>query len=270
MNSSRLLYEIDVLGRFLEMAYLPHTAAAVRSLSASDFSTNPQAGWHTNIVEEYRREVEHSRNILGEHDAAYHVTLIDALDLLITDALPRSKEFMHFLLAARPLVEAIGESHGNTRELYRSFVSGRSSTKQVYLNLSLMYLILCEGIFKNQARLLLGLRAVGDGKNIATDFLSARFSPKVLLEQLEEHQLEAFAAGYHRHVRNAIAHGNMQFQRGTDAMRFKDFDPSNPTSPLFDETWPFVRLAALYAKLDDTYLVLSTYLQIHFLPLAVG
>src|ERR1700677_4370292 len=115
MNSSRLLHEIDALGGFLEMAYLPRTAAAVRAVSANDFATATKVGWHTCIVEEYRREVEHSMNILGEYDAAHHLTLTKALDLLIAAALRRSDEFMYFLFAARPLIEAIGESHGNTR-----------------------------------------------------------------------------------------------------------------------------------------------------------
>jgi hypothetical protein len=174
-----------------------------------------------------------------------------------------------FWLAARPVAEAIGESHGNTRELYQSFVPGESSTKHVYLSLCLMYLILCEGVFKNQARLLLGLHAVAQGKSGATEYLSRPLSPTGLQQNLEQSLLGECAVGYSRHVRNSIAHGHMRFNPKTEEMRFRDFLPSDPRTPVFDETWKFARLAFLYAKLDDTYLIVSTYLQVHFLPLAV-
>jgi hypothetical protein len=130
-----------------------------------------------------------------------------------------------------------------------------------------MYLILCEGVFKNLARLVLGFRAIGDGE-INADWLARRLDPKVMVNELHDKQLDAFAVGYHRHIRNAIAHGYLRFQPSTEEMRFRDFKPSDPATPVFDESWPFARLAWLYAKLDDTYLIVSTCLQIAFLPLA--
>jgi hypothetical protein len=268
MDSHDLIREIESLARFLDLAYLPRTAAAVRSLSTIDFAKSDRQSWHSPIVEEYRREVEQSRNILGESDPAQHRALVETLDNIIIPGALRPDEFRAFLLAARFLIEAIGESHGNTRELYRSFVHGRSSTKHTYLNLCLMYLILCEGVFKNQARLLLGFWAIADRAADATAYLVKPLSPGDLLRELNQSGLDVYTAGYNRHIRNSIAHGHMRFQSDTEAMRFRDFEPSNPVAPVFDETWPFHRLAWLYAKLDDTYLIVSTYLQILFLPLA--
>lgn len=270
MNGTDLSREIEALGRFLDMAYLPRTAEAVRRLSTIDLRRVSREMWHVPVVEEYRREVEHSLNILGEPDHEHHRRLVDILDSLVGAALRHPDEFAEFLLSAHLVIEAIGESHGNTREMYRSFISNQASSKHVFLTLCLMYLILCEGVFRNQARLLLGLRAVADRDDSATSLLVKPLSPKVLQETLEKEQLGAYAAGYNRHIRNAIAHGHMRFIAGTNEMRFQDIDLSNPATPRFDETWLFARFALLYAKLDDTYLVVSTYLQVHFMPLMVG
>ena len=268
MNDHDLIREIEPLARFLDMAYLPRTARAVRALIAIDFAKSDGHRWHSHVVEEYRREVEQSLSILGEPDPAHHRALVETLDIIMPRALERPEEFKAFLLAARFLIEAIGESHANTRELYRSLVLGRSSTKHTYLNLCLMYLILCEGVFKNQARLLLGFWAVANSAGDASAYLDKSLNPNRLLRELNQCGLDAYAAGYNRHIRNSIAHGHMRFQPDTEAMQFRDFEPSNPAAPVFDETWPFRRLASLYAKLDDTYLIVSTYLQILFLPLA--
>jgi hypothetical protein len=269
MNGPNVRQEIEALSRFLEMACLPSTAAALRSLLAVDLADGDRVTWHIPVVEEYRREVEHSLNILGEPDPHHHRHLVQALDALIPGALRQPGQFAAFLLEAKPVIEAIGESHGNTRELYRSFVVPDPSTKHTYLNLCLMYLMLCEGVFKNEGRLLLGLRAVAEGTGDAAMYLVKPLSLRALQKSLEGHQLEAYVAGYSGHIRNAIAHGHMRF-RSDGHMRFRDFRQSDPVNAVFDETWPFARLASLYAKLDDTYLIVSTYLQIHFLPLAVG
>lgn len=242
-----------------------------RQFAPSARSILPRAIGTTGIgelLDEYQREVEQSPSILGEADPAHHRALVETLNVIIPRALRRPDEFRAFLLAARFVIEAIGESHGNTREFYRSFVLGQSSTKHTYLNLCLMYLILCEGVFKNQARLLLGVCAIADGAGLATAYLVEPLSPKGLLKELNQRGLNVYTAGYNQHVRNSIAHGHMRFQPNTEAMRFRDFEPSDPVAPVFDETWPCSRLASLYAKLDDTYLIVSTYLQILFLPLA--
>lgn len=252
------------------MAYLPRTAAAVRALATIDLSEMTRSTWHWPIVEEYRREVEGSPNILGEADAAHHTRVVGSLDSVVPLALGHPQQFAAFLLLARSTIEAIGESHGNTRELYRSFVSAEPSAKHTFLSLCLMYLILCEGVFKNQGRLLLGIRAVAHGRATPGDYLARPLSPKALVKELQDGGLDVYTVGYHRNIRNAIAHGHIRFRADADAMRFRDFDPSNVEAAVFDETWPFSRMASLYAKLDDTYLVVATYLQIHFLPLALG
>lgn len=269
MNDARLPHEIDALGRFLDFAYLPRTADLVRRLAKADLRGAEFDTWLLPIVEEYRREVVDSLNFLGEPDTEHHKRLLHMLDSVVGGALRYPKEFFAFMLSARPIVEVIGESHGNTREMYRSIISHVGSKKHAFLTICLMYLILCEGVLRNQARLLLGLRAVGEGDARATSFLLKPVSQKVLEQTLQDPDLGVCADGYHRHVRNAIAHGHMRFIPATEEMRFRDFDAASLATPIFEETWEFARLARAYAKLDDTYLVISTYLQIHFLPALV-
>lgn len=270
MSGADLVRQLEALSRFLDMAFLPRTAAAVHRLSSIDLRGTARESWHVPVVEEYRNEVKYSLNILGEPDEEHHKRLIDVLDSLVGAAAQHPDDLTGFLLSTRPVMEAIGESHGNTREMYRSLVSNEASRKHLFLTICVMYLILCEGIFRNQARLLLGLRAVADRDDSATSLLTKPLSPSVVQETLERRQLGAFADGYNRHVRNAIAHGHMRFIAARNEMRFRDFDPWNPATPVFDETWPFERFARLYAKLDDTYLVFATYLQVYLMPLMVG
>jgi hypothetical protein len=150
MNSQRIIRELEALGGFLDMAYMPKTAAAVRDLIEVDlFATDPEI-WHPALVALYRDEVHHSLNIIGEPDPDHHRALVDGMDGVVTGAATSPEPWSAFLRSMHPMVEVIGESHGNTRELSRSFVASGSSRKHVYINLCLMYLILCEGVFPDR------------------------------------------------------------------------------------------------------------------------
>jgi hypothetical protein len=180
-----------------------------------------------------------------------------------TDA--RSRVFTRL----RRVAEAIGESHGNTRELYHSAMT--PSEKHFYINLCLMYLILCEGVFPNQARLLIALHDISLGPTFPEDRDTPNMMPAMLARRLEQINLGAFAAGYHRHVRNAIAHGHFRYDPVRRQMRFWDYSGNRRMTLTFDEAWPLGKLAWCYAKMDDAYLVMSTYFQVYFLPsLAAG
>ncbi len=50
-------------------------------------------------------------------------------------------------------------------------------------------------------------------------------------------------------------------------MRFRDYRLRPQVEVLFDEVWPFDGFAQHYARMDDAYLMVSTYLQVHFLSL---
>jgi hypothetical protein len=126
-------------------------------------------------------------------------------------------------------------------------------------------LILSEGVFGPQTRFLLAVRALGDGHSKPEAILTERVKPSVLVDRLKGGGLGAFADGYHRHVRNSIAHGHFRFEPETESMRFRDYKPDSDAL-VFDESWPFQRMAWLLAKLDDAYLVNSSYWQVHFLP----
>ena len=51
MNSPFIVREIEALGHFLDMAYLPKTAAAVRQLAAVDLRTRDQDLWFDPLLE---------------------------------------------------------------------------------------------------------------------------------------------------------------------------------------------------------------------------
>jgi hypothetical protein len=263
-------HEIDALARFLKLASLPRTASAVRALSVVELRRLPYETWWFPVVEEYRREVAPSLNILGEPDIEYHNHLVKTLDSVIPGAVSAT-QFAEFMLSVRPIVERIGESHGNAQEIYRSF-RPTSSSKHVFLNMCFMYVILCEGVFPSQARILLGLEALARSEKGSSSLPALeRLGSQGLRTRLEKKQLGVFAAGYNRNIRNAIAHGHMCFVHDSNQVRFRDFRPSDPSTPVFDEVWPLAKFAWLFARLDDAYWVFSTYFQIHFLPsLALG
>jgi hypothetical protein len=165
------------------------------------------------------------------------------------------------MLRSKHTLERVGESLGNTREMYRSFVVGEPSTKHTYLNVCLMYLILCEGLFGPQARFLLAVDSLsedGDTYSVLTD----KMKPLVLADRLAASGLGAFVDGYHRHIRNSVAHGHFRFDQKTQSMRFRDYKPDSEML-VFDEVWPFQQMAWLFAKLDDTYLVNASFWQVH-------
>lgn len=245
------------------MAYLPRTAGAIRSLIGKNLRAS--ADWHAAVVDVYRGEVVASLNILGEPDPQYHTDLLAALDNLLADAAGQSEKLLALMLRAKASFDRIGESHGNTREMYKSLVGGAGSTKHTYLNICLMYLVLCEGVFGPQARFLLGIKAVGRGDAEPQGVLTEKVKPAALAERLDSFGLGAFRQGYHRHVRNAIAHGQFRFDPETQLMRFRDYKPDSDVL-VFEESWPFEGMARLFAKLDDTYLVSASYWQVHFLP----
>jgi hypothetical protein len=182
--------------------------------------------WHAAVVDVYRSEIGGSLNILGEPDPEYHDALIQALDRLLARVAERMDRFFDVMLRSKHTLDRVGESHGNTREMYRSFVVGEPSTKHTYLNVCLMYLILCEGLFGPQARFLLSVDSLsedGDTYSVLTD----KIKPLVLAERLAASGLGAFADGYHRHIRNSVAHGHFRFDQKRQSMRFRDYKPDS-------------------------------------------
>lgn len=263
MNSQRIIREIQALARFLDMAYMPKTAAAVRDLTEVDLMATDPETWHPALFALYRDEVRHSLNILGEPDPDHHRALVDGLDGVVTGAVTCPEPWSAFLRRMHPTVEVIGQSHGNTRELYRSFVASGASRKHVYINLCLMYLILCEGVFPGLARLLLGLHKVSHGE--VPD--SKPLQPAALAQRLNEVGMGVFAIGYNRHLRNAIAHGHFRYDPEPGTMRFCDYSYHEGEIRLtYDQSWPPDRFVWQFARMDDVYLVLATYLQVHLLP----
>jgi hypothetical protein len=262
MDEDGISRELVSLSRFLAFAYLPRTAAFVSSLTPVRLrSAEP---WHTPLMRIYQEEALSSFNLLGEPDPEHHRALLDGMDRLVQGASAKPDTLAEFLQQMHPLLVATGESHGNTRELYRSFVAPGSSTKHVYLNLCLMYLILCEGVFRNLGLFVLGLHDIvcpagpnGGGQNPSLETLGDR---------LRQVGLGAFAAGYDRHVRNAIAHGHFVYSAGGNTMRFRDYDYRRG-KVTFEEVWPFEKFVRQYAKLDDVYLLVGCYLQLWFLPM---
>ena len=265
MDISYIRHELEALARFLDLAYMPQTAKAVRDIQPAAVVSPPDEKSFSPVLDAYREEVLDSLNILGEPDLQHHKALLEGMDSLLVRMASKPQQSFSFLSDKRALLEAIGESHGNTRELYRSFASVHSSNKQVYLNLCLMYLILCEGVFTNLATILLGLYSIGNGTSLATPQRTARLSKT--LQTLDQIGLGAFSAGYSRHVRNAIAHGHFKYDSRSREMRFRDFTFHDSVTLVFDEVWPFEKFAWHYAKLDDVYWLVSTYLQVHFLSL---
>lgn len=263
MVSRRIDDELAATGRWFDMAYLPRTAAAIRSLIGKNIRTS--ADWHAEVVQVYRGEVVASLNILGEPDPPYHTDLLTALDVVLGEAAHQTERLLDLMMRAKSGLDRVGESHGNTREMYKSLVGGDGSTKHTYLNICLMYLILCEGVFSPQARFLLGVKAVGRGDGEPHAVLAEKVKPAILAERLDNSGLSAFRQGYDRHVRNAIAHGQFRFDLETREMRFRDYKPDSDVL-VFEESWPFERMARLFAKLDDTYLVNASYWQVYFLP----
>jgi hypothetical protein len=76
-----------------------------------------------------------------------------------------------------------------------------------------------------------------------------------------------FAIGYNRHLRNAIAHGHFRYDPEPGTMRFRDYSYHEGGVRLtYDESWPPDRFAWQFARMDDVYLVMATYLQVHLLP----
>lgn len=264
MNSPRIIRELEALSRFLHgIAYLPKTAAAVLALRNVDLKATKSDAWHPQLVDVYRDEVRNSLNFIGEPDPDHHQALLDGMDQVMIGAATNPQAWSAYLATVQPVVEAIGESHGNTRELYNSFIAPTSTPKHVFINLCLMYLILCEGVFPNQARLLLGFRSVSRGK--VTD--ARPLTPPVLAQKLQEADMDAFAAGYSRNIRNSIAHGHFRYDPNSGMMRFRDYSYHQGRISLnYDESWHLDKFGSQFAKMDDVYLVVSTYLQIYSLP----
>lgn len=261
MDEDGICRELASLSSFLAFAYLPRTAAFVGSLTPARLSSAEP--WYAALMRIYQEEAVSSLNLLGEPDPEHHRALLDGMDRLVQGASAMPDALGEFLRQIHPMLVAVGESHGNTRELYRSFVAAGSSRKHIYLNLCLMYLILCEGVFRNLGLFVLGLYDIAfpaapnaEGQNPGLETLGDR------LRQLG---LGAFAAGYDRHVRNAIAHGHFVYSAAGNTMCFRDYDYRRGRVT-FEEAWPAERFVRQYAKLDDVYLVVACYLQLCFLP----
>lgn len=259
--------ELTRLASDLEISYLPKTAEAVRELIGYNFAAGHHREWHASVVVTYRQELQQSLNIIGEPDPEHHRELLAALDRLFLDPGADPAVVPRVLLESRVLIEAVADTYSNTRELYRSFIADDESNRHAYLNMCLMYLMLCEGMFRNQARFLLSLHR--GNLELSTSAVTTTAASQQLHRQLVDAGLAAFANGYHRHVRNAIAHGHIKYVADNSTMRFQDFTHKDPGSPIFDEEWSFLKFAQLYSRLDDTYLALSTYLRVHFLPWSV-
>jgi len=121
-------------------------------------------------------------------------------------------------------------------------------------------------VFRDQGTLLVGLHAIANGSENPMGYLEKPLAPRKLVRELEARGLDIYAAGYNQHLRNSIAHGHLRFLPNTATMRFRDFNPFKQGAQTFDETLSLANVAALYAKLDDTYIVFSTYWQIYLLP----
>ena len=256
MNPTHIIRELEALGRWLDMAYLPKTASGVRALLGLDLSAVNADEWHSHLVSVYREEVSNSLNIIGEPDPAHHRALVAGLDQLVPTAAANRDAWLGLMASSRPAAEAMGESHGNTRELYQSF-SVTSSRKHVYINLCVMYLVLCEGVFPNIARLLLGFNAASRGDLIDISTVATA----QLARHLDEIGMAVFSAGYDRHIRNAIAHGHFTYEPDSGMMRFRDYGYREARFALqFEESWPLDQFARRFATMDDVYLVVSSVL----------
>lgn len=124
-----------------------------------------------------------------------------------------------------------------------------SNQELAFLNLCIVYGLMCEGLFDEAIRYLGILVNLANGKDVKYEDIQDKFIHEMRhdLKELTNSDSEILFAGYERHLRNSIFHFNFSYDESTGKMRFQDFIKEEKT---YDENICFEQFKRLYVLLN--------------------
>ena len=208
-----------VSARFVEGGF-PLTAGWVRRLS-KDFLL-PKATSDQIILEDLKdvQQIFKNEFVGSDENWKYRERCYDAFEKIIHEMIKAkglqasSKTFEKIL----PALQRGNEALSNLAEVYLTLVaSKRLSEKRRYYGLCFMYLILIEGLYDENIRILYIFRRAAKGVDIDYEAIQDKslWSFKGELEPV-------FFEGYNNRIRNAIAHARFRFDNAKSKMIFED------------------------------------------------
>lgn len=152
-----------------------------------------------------------------------------------------------------PALERGNEALANLAEIYLTLVSSKNlSEKGRYYGLCFMYIILTEGVYDENIRILYILKKASTKLDMEYEAIQDKnlWFFKKRLEPI-------FFEGWNNRVRNAIAHARFRFDSATNKMTFKDI--ANKFEPEYSERLSLREFGNRYYDKIDSLCRLRSY-----------
>jgi len=152
-----------------------------------------------------------------------------------------------------PALKSGNQALRNIAEIYLALIASRDlNDKRRYYGLCFMYLILIEGLFDENIRILYILKKASEGIDI--DYDEIKEKP---LRFFEDKLDPIFFEGYNNHIRNSIAHARFRFDQKKKKMIFKDRPYENQKG--FKMSLSLREFGTEYYEKIDSFCRLRTY-----------
>ena len=154
-----------------------------------------------------------------------------------------------------PAFETSNQAIENINEVYQALIAPNNQTeKRKYYALCFIYLILIEGLFDENIRILYSIEKAIAGEEVDYEKIRERS-----LGELKGDLAPVLFEGYNNRLRNAIAHAKFSYDEHTEKMTFRD--RRNRVQPEYCEVLSIKEFIELYfGKADSVSRLIYQYL----------
>jgi hypothetical protein len=246
MRLSERAAEMNRLSRLLEKRF-PHASKWAKRLSEDMLLPKVPldeiaADW-TDVIQAFKNDF-----VGSDKNREYREKCYTALEKTIDDmigklGLPKSSETFDRIL---PELERGAEALNNLGRIYLELIKSKNlSESGNYYSMCFMYLVLVEGVYDENIRILYTFRKATDG--VDTDYEAIKDKP---IWKFEKDLVPVFFEGYNDRIRNAIAHAKFNYDDASKVMVFKD--RANRVQPEYSKSLSLREFGIqCYAKVDD-------------------
>lgn len=217
MGLSERADELNRLSKRFEKSF-PHTSKWVKRLSEDMLLPKVTLGevkndWN-DVKQAFKNEFVGSDDNWKYREKCY-LALEKTMNDMIEKVGPKSEETFDKIV---PALETGTEALSNLKRIYRELVASKNlSESGRYYSICFMYLVLVEGVYDENIRMLYTFRKATEGVSIDYEEIKDRGigSFKKGLDPI-------FFEGYNDRIRNAIAHAGFNYDDTSKVMSFRD------------------------------------------------
>jgi hypothetical protein len=246
MRLSERAAEINRLSKLLEKRF-PHASKWAKRLSEDMLLPKVnlveiKSDW-IDVMQAFKNDFVGSGENWKYREKCYMTLEKTINDMIGKLGFPKSKETFERIL---PELETGAEALNSLGRIYLELIKSKNlSESGNYYSMCFMYLVLVEGVYDENIRILYTFRKATDGADIAYEAI--KDEP---IWKFKKDLVSVFFEGYNDRIRNAIAHAKFKYDDASKMMNFRD--RANRAQPEYSKSLSLREFGIqCYAKVDD-------------------